>query len=660
MSSKRIEDMDDTQRLQLLIDGVVDYAIYLISLNGLVVSWNSGAKRLKGYDASEIFGKPYATFFTPEDRHHRLPERILAIAAEQGRCEAEGWRVRKDGMRFWASAVVDAIHNESGDVIGFAKITRDVTKRGEAQNRLLESEARFRQLVEAVVDYAIFQLDPTGIVATWNSGARRIKGYTADEIIGHHFSRFYTDEDRAAGVPQQALETASREGRFEAEGWRIRKDGSKFYAFVVIDPIRDNRGEVIGFAKVTRDITERMEAQQILKQTQEQLVVAQKMEAVGQLSGGIAHDFNNLLMIVQGNLDTAQRYTKSSSESHPNLERALKNAMRGAQRAAALTSRLLAFSRRQALDPKPLEVNKFLNGAADFLQRSIGETIEVEVIGGAGIWQIEADPNQLEAALVNLVINARDAMPGGGKVIIEATNIYADYDYTRVNPELASGQYVLICVSDHGSGMPADVLARAFEPFFTTKELGQGTGLGLSQVYGFVKQSGGHVKIYSEVGQGTTVKIYLPRYTRQAEEEDEAADEALGRGDLGEVILVVEDDTDVRSYLSEVLRALGYQVVAVGNAQAALSILQQSRRIDLLLTDVVMPGMNGRELGRRAQEIRPSVHVLYMTGYSRNAVVHHGRLEEGVELLQKPIRQAVLAARIRDVLDRAAATRDGS
>ena len=660
MVFQRIEHMNDTQRLQLLVDGVVDYAIYLISLDGSVVSWNSGAKRLKGYDAAEIIGSPYATFFTPEDRDRGLPGRILGTAAEKGRYETEGWRVRKDGTRFWASAVVDAVRNERGDVIGFAKITRDITEREEARQRLVESEARFRRLVEAVVDYAIFQLDAKGIIATWNSGAQRIKGYTADEIIGQHFSRFYTNEDRAVGVPQRALETASREGRFEAEGWRVRKDGSKFYALVVIDPICDDRGELIGFAKVTRDITERMEAQHTLKQTQEQLVLAQKMEAVGQLSGGIAHDFNNLLMIVQGNLETAQRYTKKpSGEGNPNLERVLKNAMRGAQRAAALTARLLAFSRRQALDPKPLEVNKFLNSAAEFLQRSIGETIEVEVVGGAGIWQIEADPNQLEAALVNLVINARDAMPSGGKVIIEATNIYADEEYTRLNPELASGQYVLICVSDHGSGMPADVLARAFEPFFTTKELGQGTGLGLSQVYGFVKQSGGHVKIYSEVDQGTTVKIYLPRHTRQAEEENEASDEVLGRGDLGEVILVVEDDTDLRSYLSEVLRGLGYQVVAVANALAALAILEQSRRIDLLLTDVVMPGMNGRELGKRAQEIRPALRVLYMTGYSRNAVVHHGRLDEGVELLQKPIRQTVLAARIRDILDQAVVAREG-
>ena len=653
---ERIDQLEDTRRLQLLLEGVVDYAIYLITLDGVVMSWNSGARRLKGYEAAEIIGRPFATFFTPEDQQRELPLHALRTAAETGRFESEGWRVRKDGSRFWAHAIVDAVRDDNGEVIGFAKITRDVTERELARQRLIESETKFRRLVEAVVDYAIFQLDPRGVIQTWNSGAQKIKGYTADEIIGQHFSRFYTEEDREADLPARALETAAREGRYDAEGWRVRKDGSKFCALVIIDPIRNESGELIGFAKVTRDITERLQAQRVLKDAQEQLAASQKLEAVGQLSGGIAHDFNNLLMIVIGNLETAQRYAKSLRTPNPHLERSIANAVRGAQRAATLTSRLLAFSRRQPLDPKPLEVNRFLTGTADFLQRSLGEIIEVQVVGSAGVWQIEADPNHLEAALVNLAINARDAMPGGGKVTIEATNVFADEDYCRTNPELSPGQYVLICVSDTGCGMPPDVSSRAFEPFFTTKELGQGTGLGLSQVYGFVKQSGGHVKIYSEVEQGTTVKIYLPRYTRQSaqEEQQEAENSSPELGEQGEVILVVEDDDDLRAYLSEVLRGLGYQVVAAANAQTALPILERvSRRIDLLLTDVVMPGMNGRELGKRAKEVRPSLRVLYMTGYSRNAVVHHGRLEDGVELLQKPIAQTRLAARVRDLLDQA-------
>ncbi len=654
MGSKRIETLEEARRLLLLIESAVDYAIYMISLDGLVVSWNSGAKRLKGYEPAEIIGRPYATFFTPEDRERGLPQHALRTAAETGRFESEGWRVRKDGSRFWVLAVVDAIREEGDEVIGFVKITRDMTEREQARQQLLESEARFRRLVEAVVDYAIFQLDPSGIITTWNSGAQRIKGYTADEIIGRHFSCFYSEEDRKAGAPQKALEMAAR-GQFEAEAWRVRKDGSKFFALVVIDPIRNEHGELIGFAKVTRDITERAEAQRILGATQEQLAASRKMEAIGQLSGGIAHDFNNLLMIVLGNLENAERQAKSAGAANPNLQRAIANAMRGAQRAAALTSRLLAFSRRQPLNPKPLDVNQFLRGAADFLQRSLGETIEVEAIGGAGLWQIEVDPNHLEAALVNLAINARDAMPGGGKVTLDATNIFADEDYCRANPELSPGHYVVLCVSDTGCGMPPDVLSRSFEPFFTTKELGQGTGLGLSQVYGFVKQSGGHIKIYSEVDQGTTVKIYLPRYTGGLVEEEEAQGDVIGQGEHGETILIVEDDRELRAYLSEVLRGLGYRVLTAPDAKAALSVLEpDSARVDLLLTDVVMPGMNGRELGRRAQHLRPELRVLYMTGYSRNAVTHQGRLDAGVELLQKPIAQTHLATRIRDLLDQTA------
>ena len=653
-SSEPTRSVGDARRLQLLIDAVVDYAIYMIDLEGRVLSWNSGAVRLKGYSAGEIIGRNFSEFYADSDRAAGLPQKALATARETGRFHGEGWRIRKDGSRFWASVVIDAMRDEQGELIGFAKVTRDVTERQLAQQSLLESERRYRRLIEAVVDYAIFQLDPDGIVSTWNTGAQRIKGYSPEEIIGQHFSRFYTEQDRAAHVPTRALAQAAQEGRYEAEGWRLRKDGTRFWASVVIDRIVDDSGALVGFAKITRDITERQEAEAKLRETQEQLAASQKLEAIGQLSGGIAHDFNNLLMVVLGNLDSVRRQLKSRG-ADASLERAIANATRGAQRAAALTSRLLAFSRRQALDPKPLDINSFINGSAEFLQRSLGEQVEIEVVGAPGLWLAEVDANHLESAIVNLAINARDAMPNGGKLTIEAANVFADSEYCRQNPELSPGQYVAICVSDTGSGMSAETRNHAFEPFFTTKELGQGTGLGLSQVYGFVKQSGGHVKIYSEVGHGTTVKIYLPRFVGSAPEmENEAAGPAEEGGD-SETILVTEDDVDLRSYLTDILRGLNYRVVSVANAQAALTILlQEDRRVDLLLTDVVMPGINGRELGRRAREIRPTLPVLYMTGYSRNAVVHQGRLDEGVALLQKPVSQAELAARIRQVLDQAA------
>jgi CheY-like chemotaxis protein len=328
--------------------------------------------------------------------------------------------------------------------------------------------------------------------------------------------------------------------------------------------------------------------------------------------------------------------------------------MRGAQRAAALTSRLLAFSRRQALEPKPLDVNKFITGLSDFIQRTLGEQIETETVGAPGLWQIEVDANQLEAAIVNLAINARDAMPNGGKLTIDAANVFADEDYSRTTPELSPGQYVCISVSDTGFGMTAEVLERAFEPFFTTKDLGHGTGLGLSQVYGFVKQSGGHIKIYSEQDQGTTIKIYLPKLVGRPEESDDnALEQTLLGADVSETILLVEDDADLRSFIVEVLQSLRYRVLASMDATSALQHLKNpDQRIDLLLTDVVMPVVNGRQLATEAASLRPGLAVLFMTGYSRNAVAHQGRLDEGVDVMQKPVSQAQLANRVRIALDR--------
>ena len=646
-----IEGVPYQRRLELLVDAVIDYALYLLNLKGEIVSWNPGARRLKGYEAEEVIGTRFHNFFTTEDQARGFPDHALETAARNGHFESEGWRVRKDGSRFWALAVIDAIQGDNGELLGFVKITRDMTERREAERRALESEARFRQLVQGVVDYAIFHLDQEGIISSWNAGAERIKGYAANEIIGSHFSRFYMPEDREAGVPRRALATARSVGRFEAEGWRVRKDGSRFWASVIIDAIRNDAGELIGFAKITRDITERMEAQRSLRETQEQLAASQKMEAVGQLTGGIAHDFNNLMMVVLGNLETAQRNARQTDNS--NLQRALTHAMRGAQRASSLTQRLLAFSRRATLNPKPLDLNKFMVGSAEFLKRALGEMIDIETVGSAGLWTVEVDSDQLEVALLNLAINARDAMPAGGKLTVEAANAILDREYCKMNLEVSPGQYVMVSVSDTGCGMTKETMSRVFEPFFTTKEIGHGTGLGLSQVYGFVKQSGGHIRIYSEVGQGTTVKIYLPRFFGRDAADHLIEGELLGQGEGGETILLVEDDGDVRAYLTDILRGLDYGVVAASNGTIALDILTRNDlRIDLMLTDVVMPGMNGRELARKASQLRPELRVIYMTGYSRNAVTHHGRLDPNLDVLQKPVTQSDLAMRIREVLDK--------
>jgi CheY-like chemotaxis protein len=376
------------------------------------------------------------------------------------------------------------------------------------------------------------------------------------------------------------------------------------------------------------------------------------MDAVGQLTGGVAHDFNNLLTIILGNLDTAKRTLETWREgAQARLGRAIDQATLGAHRAATLTGHLLAFSRRQPLDPKLLDVNRLLNHLSQFLKPSLGETIQLETVGTAGLWQIEVDPVQLETAILNLALNARDAMPDGGKMTVEASNAFLDDEYCRRHAEVKPGQYVVISLTDSGIGMSKEILERAFDPFFTTKQPGQGTGLGLSQVYGFVKQSGGHVKIYSELNQGTSVKLYLPRAQGRADEEEQTQFNVVPTAYGGETILLVEDDDDVRQFISEILRELNYQVLEAFDAKSALQLLEKDTAIDLLLTDVILPGENGRELARAATARQPKLRVLFMTGYSRNAIVHQGRLDPGVELIQKPVTQLALAVKVRNVID---------
>lgn len=395
----------------------------------------------------------------------------------------------------------------------------------------------------------------------------------------------------------------------------------------------------------------RREAEDMLRHTQ-------KMEAIGHLTGGVAHDFNNLLTIIIGNLEIAEHSIATwTDSSRDRLRRVIASAAGGAQRAVVLTQRLLAFARKQPLDPKTINVNGLLHGMSDFFQRTLSENIDLEIVGGAGLWQVEVDPSQMEAAILNLVVNARDAMAGQdhlkiGKLTIETSNAFIDEIYALQHSDVVIGQYVLISVTDTGPGMPKDVQERAFDPFFTTKEPGQGTGLGLSQVYGFVKQSGGHVKIYSEVGEGTTIKVYLPRSRQHTERSTEIERRVVGsKGN--ETVMVVEDDPDVRSYLVETLEGLNYQVREAGNADAALAdFAADPEPFDLLLTDIVMPGMNGRLLADEMQKRLPKLKVLFMTGYSRNAIVHQGRLDPGVSLLQKPITQAALGDKVREMLDK--------
>jgi PAS domain S-box-containing protein len=632
-------------RYRLLVDSITDYAIYMLDPKGHVASWNPGARRFKGYDAEEVLGAHFSQFYTEEERAEGVPALALEEAARKGRFEREGWRVRKDGSRFWAHVIIDPIRAQDGELLGFAKITRDLTERRAAEARLRESEQQFRLLVQGVTDYAIYMLDANGGVASWNAGAQRIKGYTPDEIIGRHFSEFYTETDRAAGLPLRGLETAAREGRWEHEGQRVRKDGTSFWAHVVIDAIRNEAGELIGFAKVTRDVTERREAEAALHQAQAAMARSQKLEAIGQLTGGVAHDFNNLLQVISGNLQLLSK----DIAGNPRAEVRVQNALAGVARGAKLASQLLAFARRQPLEPKVVNVGRLVQGMDEMLRRALGGEVEIETVVAGGLWNSLVDPGQIENAVLNLAINARDAMNGEGRLTIEVGNAFLDDAYARAHADVAPGQYVLLAVSDTGSGIAPEHLERVYEPFFTTKPEDKGTGLGLAMVYGFVKQSGGHLKIYSEVGAGTTVKLYLPRAAAREDALVNASDGEVTGGD--ETVLVVEDDDEVREVAVSMLTELGYRVIKARDAASALVIVESGVPIDLIFTDVMMPGpLRSPDMARQAKERLPNVAVLFTSGYTQNAIVHGGRLDPGVELLAKPYTRDALARKVRHVL----------
>jgi PAS domain S-box-containing protein len=623
----------DEQRFRLLVDAVIDYAIYMLDPTGVVASWNTGAQRFKGYTEAEILGQHFSRFYTDEDRAAGVPARALRTAATEGRFEAEGWRVRKDGTRFWANVVIDPIRTAAGELLGFAKVTRDLTSRKLAEDALRLSEERFRLLVQGVTDYAIYMLDPDGRVTNWNAGAERIKGYTADDIVGHHFSRFYTEPDRAAGVPAQALATAVSAGRYENEAIRVRKDGTHFWAHVVIDPIYHDNGNLAGFAKITRDVTERRKAEEALADARARLLQSQKMEAVGQLTGGIAHDFNNLLTAVLGSLELLRKRLPED----PKLERLLDNAVQGAQRGASLTQRMLAFARRQDLKVEAVDLPDLVRGMSDLLQRSIGSRIRIETRFPLGLAAAEGDPNQLELALLNLVLNARDAMPTGGVIVVSARQETIG-DGNDVG--LAPGDYVCISVADTGEGMDEATLARAAEPFFTTKGVGRGTGLGLSMVHGVAEQSGGRLLLRSRPGEGTTAEIWLrpadPAAVGLASLPSEPDAPAGGRP---VTVLVVDDDPLVLMNTAAMLDDLGHEVLEASSGEQALRVLRRGKPVDLVVTDQVMPGMTGVELIAAIAAEWPDVPMVLASGYAELPP----ETDPNLPRLAKPFQQEVLA-----------------
>ena len=465
---------------------------------------------------------------------------------------------------------------------------------------LHESERNFRLLVEGVADYALYLLDPTGVVTSWNIGGQRIKGYLPEEILGQHFSRFYTEVDRANGKPARALRIATEHGRYEEEGWRVRKDGRFFWASVVIDAIKED-GRLIGFAKITRDITERRESQLKLERMQRQLAESQKLDALGQLTGGIAHDFNNLLMVIGGSAQALKRFVNQE----PKAEHAIKAIENAAKRGAALTSQLLTFARRQSVNPQTIRLKDRIEAMREVLDTGVGRAVRLVVEVDEQVWPLTVDISELETAVVNLVINARDAMSEGGTISIRASNV-------RLNEEAHNGDFVAIEVEDTGTGIPADIVQKVFDPFFTTKPVGKGTGLGLSQVHGFAYQAGGLVKLSTELGKGTTFTIFLPRSSGESTGLKAAETPAGGIG----TVLLVEDNPDVAGASLELLEQLGYAVRWVSNAEEALTAVDRER-IDIVFSDIVMPGkMDGLGLANAIRRKHPWLPILLTTGYS--------------------------------------------
>ncbi len=687
-------------RNRQILDSAIDYVIIATDLEGRITRWNEGARRVLGWTEQEMLGQTAERFFTPEDVEAGQIRKEMSSALEQGRGIDERWHQRAGGERFWASGAMTALRDEAGALAGFVKVLRDRTA-----ERLREQ--RFQLLAQASEGLLEAERPDAGLNAVLEASARQVGFDQSYSYVltpdGRHL-RLSHSVGLSAEM-QEALQCVSFDGPLcgivaetrrplvlehllestEPQYSPGRAAGLNAYAGYPVDaggklfgvlsfgsstlPAFDT--ETLSFfatlARYVSVVRERMHRETALKDTnatledrveertrdliatEEALRQSQKMEAVGQLTGGLAHDFNNLLTGVTGSLELLQ--TRIAQGRIKDVDRYVNAAQGAAKRAAALTHRLLAFSRRQTLDPRPTDANRLVTGMEDMIRRTVGPEITVETALPGELWPTLVDPGQLENALLNLCINARDAMPDGGRITVETANRSLDGRMAR-SRDLPPGQYVSLCVSDTGNGMTPEVIAKAFDPFFTTKPIGQGTGLGLSMIYGFVRQSGGQVRIHSEEGQGATICLYLPRHLGEADPAELATELAdAPRAELGQTVLVVDDEPTVRMLVTEVLEDLGYTAIEAADGAAGLKVLQSDARIDLLVTDVGLPGgMNGRQMADAARVARPDLKVLFITGYAENAVLSHGHLDPGMHVLTKPFAMEALASRIKELI----------
>ncbi|PPU01933.1 hybrid sensor histidine kinase/response regulator [Xanthomonas arboricola] len=653
-------------RNRQILDSVMDYAIIATDLHGLVTSWNEGAQRILGWTETEMLGQTLERTFTPEDVERRQILIEAAAALESGSGMDERWHVRRSGQRFWANGSLMVLREETGAAIGFVKVLRDRTAERLASEALRESERRLDALVRAS-SQSIFSAS-----TDWRELRQLVgEGALSDALSASlNWQQEMVHPDDRARLAEAIAHSILNKSGLDVEYRVLDADQRVGWTLMRAIPLLDEREQIVEWFGTAADITDKRLAEQQLRQltetleervrersaalllAEEKLRQSQKMEAVGQLTGGLAHDFNNLLTAISVGLELLQ--TRIEQGRYDRLERYVDMAQSSAARATALTQRLLAFSRRQTLAPTALEVQALVQGMHDIIARTLGPSIALRLRPAADAWKVLVDAPQLENALLNLCINARDAMPDGGELTIAVANRVLEAGAAQ-QLDLPIGEYVCLSVQDTGTGMSADVMSKVFEPFFTTKPIGQGTGLGLSMIYGFTRQSGGHVRIDSELGVGTTMALYLPRVDGVPAQDEAvpATEQPLRSTAPSCTVLLVEDETAIRVLMSEVLSEAGYRVIETAEGSAAVERLRSQETIDLLVTDVGLTGgLNGRQVADAGRQYRPTLPVLFVTGYAATAAVGAGQLEEGMEVLTKPFLAVDLERRVAQLLER--------